>query len=166
MKNLKIGFSSPINNPFPIFSYAIKQAYNTKYSHTYLKFRSESIDRDIIYESVGVGVRFIGSTEWENHAEVIEEFQLTVTDEQYIKTMQFCVDHAGKKYGKKQVIGIYIAKLFRMKKNIFKNDDDEQICSEIVGRLLSDLGYVFDKDFDLLTPKDIYTVLKEQKPTV
>lgn len=156
---IKIGFSTPINNPFPVFSWAIKAIYQTEYSHSYLKFRSDRLDRDIIYEAVGVGVRFVGYKLWCEHAKSIKEFELEVTQEQYTELQQFCVDNAGKKYGKLQILGIYIAKLFRMKKNIFKNGDSEEVCSEVIAKIMTQLGYKFDKDFDLITPKDIYQAL-------
>lgn len=156
---ITIGFSKPLNNPLPLFSWAIKSVYNIPYSHTYLKFYSDSLDRDIIYESVGPGVRFIGLKLWSKYAETIKEFDLEITNEQYIELMQFCVDNAGIKYGIKQVLGIYIAKLFRMKKNVFKNGTDMEVCSEILGRILQQLGYEFNKDLDLLSPKDIYQAL-------
>lgn len=159
MKTITIGFSSPLNNPFPIYSWIIKLLYNTPYSHTYMKFHSESLDRDIIYESVGVGVRFVGAKFWEQHAEIIKEFELYVTEEQYKTLMTYCVDHAGIEYGKLQAIGIYVAKLFKMITNPFKNGEDLLVCSEVIGKILSQLGYTIDKDFDLLTPKDIYEIL-------
>lgn len=113
----------------------------------------------MVYESVGVGSRFIGIHVWEEHAEVVQEFELTATPEQFKKIKQLCYDHAGLKYGKMQIVGIYIAKLFRMKKNIFKNDTERSVCSEIVGRIAKILGYKIDKDFDLIVPKDIYKAL-------
>ncbi len=154
-----IGFSSPINHPFPVLAWAIKAIYQTPYSHCYLKFHSDGIDRDIVYEAVGLGVRFIGVKRWAEHAEVIREFEIEITKEQYCELMRFCVDHAGAEYGKGQIVGIYAAKLFRMRENVFKNDDDMQVCSEIIGRIMEQLGYEFDKDLDLLTPKDIFTEL-------
>lgn len=57
---ITIGFSSPINHPAPIFSLAIKTIYNIPYSHTYIKFYDQEADRFVIFESVGVGSRFVG----------------------------------------------------------------------------------------------------------
>lgn len=156
---ITIGFSKPINHPFPVFSWIIRSTYNTPYSHTYVKFYDAEADRHVVYESVGVGSRFIGIHVWEEHAEVVQEFELTATPEQFKKIKQLCYDHAGLKYGKMQIVGIYIAKLFRMKKNIFKNDTERSVCSEIVGRIAKILGYKIDKDFDLIVPKDIYKAL-------
>ena len=164
MRTIKIGFSAPQNVKFPIYSWIIRAVYNTPYSHTYMRFYSNSIERDIIYESVGVGVRFVGNEMWSKHARVIEEFELQVTDEQYTKIMQFCVDKAGTKYGIMQAFGICVAKLFRIKKNIFANGEKLDICSEEIARLMTQLGYSFKTDFDLIVPKDIYNVLKN-KPT-
>jgi hypothetical protein len=160
---IKIGFSSPINHPFPILSWAIKTIYNTPYSHCYLKFHSDSLERDIIYEAVGVGVRFVGANLWSQHAEVIKEFEIDLSSDQYTELMRFCIDHAGIEYGKVQVLGIYAAKLFRMRENPFKNDDSLEVCSEIIGRILEQLGYEFNKSLDLISPKDIFEELDSKK---
>jgi hypothetical protein len=163
MKTITIGFSTSINHIFPIYSWLIKLIYNTRYSHTYMKFHSDSLNRDIIYESVGVGVRFVGFKYWQKHSKVIREFDLQISDEQYRNLMVHCVDQAGIKYGRLQVVGILISKILGLRVNPFRNGDSEKVCSEEMGKVVSmTTGYIFEKGWDLLTPPDIYKALNSR----
>lgn len=126
------------------------------YSHVYMKFYSASLDRTMIYEAVGKGVRFIGLERWKEHAQEVASFELQISDENYKRLLQYCVDNAGTDYGFLQNMGILIANLFKLKKNPLK---DGKNCSEEMGDVLELEGHVFDKDKDLLTPKDIYKIL-------
>lgn len=156
MKTLQVGFSKPKNKCLPIGSWLIRLYQRSAYSHVYLKFYGKSINRWLVYEAVGNGVRFIGSTMWEKHAEEVDSFTLDVEDELYTKIMQYCVDHAGIEYGFMQNIGIAIARLFKMNNNPFRKGKN---CSEAIGEVLELKGYQIDKPLDLMTPKDVYNVL-------
>lgn len=60
MEQITIGFSKS-KKFLPIGSWLIRAYMGTPYSHVYLKFYSQSLNRTLIYEAVGGGVRFIGS---------------------------------------------------------------------------------------------------------
>ena len=156
MKSMVIGFSKPKNRRFPIMSYLIKWYLKTPYSHVYIKFNSSSLNRWLVYEAVGGGVRFVGLNLWSEKAEEIKEFTIQISDEQYVKVMQYCVDHAGYKYGTMQNVGIFLADALKLKDNPFKSG---KVCSEVIGEILQDNGYPIAKKPDLVTPKDIYTAL-------
>ena len=157
MRTITIGFSKPKKMWFPIASWLIRWYQSTKYSHTYLSFNSPSINRDIIYEAVGGGVRFVGNTFWKEHAETTHSYTLDIKECNYITIMQYCIDHAGLDYGFLQNIGIYISNLFNLKHNIFKKGKN---CSEVIAEILHVEGYKFDKEFDLIMPSDIDKALK------
>lgn len=149
-----IGFSKPTT--FKLGSWLIRWYQGTKYSHTYVKFKGKT--RDFIYESVGKsGTRFVGTKCWNSHAKVVKEFNVYVDDIHYYKLMDYCIDHEGVEYGFIQNIGIFIADLFKLKKNPFKTGYN---CSEIVADILKSQGYQIDKDSNLITPRDIYGILE------
>lgn len=156
MKNVTIGFSKPKNRFFPFISYLIRLYLKTTYSHVYLKFYSQSIDRNLVYEAVGNGIRFVGMSLWSKYAEEVKEFHLSISDEDYKKVMQYCVDNAGLKYGPMQNLGILISGIFYLKQNPFKSG---KVCSEVIAEILINQGFKIDKPLDLVTPKDIYEVL-------
>lgn len=156
MKTIGIGFSKSAKK-FAIGSLAIRAYMQTDYSHVYVKFYSKSIDRVLIYEAVGSGVRFISQKKWESHAKEMHYYEIEVSDESYMKLMQFCVDNAGEEYAFCQNLGIVIAKLFKLNKNPFVSGEN---CSEIVGKILKLEGFQICKNINLVTPKDIKNILE------
>jgi len=160
MKTITIGFSRSKKN-FAIGSYAIRWYMSTPYSHVYLKFDAASLERKLIYEAVGAGVRFIGADRWCTHAQEVDSFTLNVSDASYKQIMQYCIDNAGIDYGFWQNFGVLIASAFKMKKNPLTDGEN---CSEAIGGLLELEGYKIDKDLNLLTPKDIHEILTSQGP--
>ncbi len=155
MQTITIGFSKS-KKALPIGSLAIRAYMGTPYSHVYLKFFSESLNRMLVYEAVGGGVRFIGENQWTKYAEEVASFQIQVPDAQYISLLQYCVDNAGLDYGTMQNIGIILAKLLKRKSNPFQTGSN---CSEEIYKVLEKIGYKIDIKKDLITPKDIYNSL-------
>lgn len=159
MKTLTIGFSKS-KKKFAIGSVVIRWYLKTKYSHTYFKFNSNKYNLDLIYEAVGSGVRFIGTKLWKNHAIQVCSYDVSISEEGFTKVMQIFIDNAGADYGYKQNLGIIIADIFDLKTNPFPSKTN---CSELVARVLVKEGYEFDKDLNLVTPKDIeLSILKKQ----
>jgi hypothetical protein len=95
--------------------------------------------------------------------EVVEEFTIEVSDEAYDNLMYKAIQLVGRPYGVRQIVGIVVAKIFDLDKNPFQTKKDTYICSEWCGIVLKELGYVIPKDPNLLTPKDVYKVLKWTK---
>jgi len=158
MKTITVGFSKS-TKPFAVGSWLIRWYMGTEYSHVYIKFHSPSLERTLIYEAVGAGVRFIGLDRWQSHAQEVASFQLTLSDENYKRLMQFCVDNAGIDYGFFQNIGILVANVAKLERNLF---NDGKNCSEEIGEILELEGFDIEKDFNLLTPKDIYEILEQK----
>jgi hypothetical protein len=161
MKTITIGFSKPKNRLLPIGSWLIRLYQKTEYSHVYLEFYSESTNRGLIYEAVGSGIRFIGTKQWELHAQEVKSFTISITNCNYVELMQFCIDNSGNEYGFLQNIGIFIADLFNLSKNPVSKGMN---CSEVLGKILKLEGYLFDKEDNLLTPKDIELALVNKQP--
>lgn len=155
---IEIGFSKS-KKCLPIGSWLIRAYLCTPYSHVYIKFHSESLNRTIIYEAVGHGgVRFVGSNIWKKQAKEVESFIIDVKKCNYTFLMQELIDNSGVTYGFMQNIGIVLANVFNMKSNPWKKGMN---CSELVAIILKSEGYNIDKPLDLVTPKDIYNVLKK-----
>ncbi len=159
-----IGFSRPVHKPIPIFSWLIRLVENTKFSHVYLEFKLSQLDRRMIYEAAGTEVRLIERSNWDKHAESLEVYTFSIDLDQFVRLQKLIVDSLGNKYGIKQLFGIAIAKLFRLKKNPLSGGKGEAVCSEVVSRVMVDiLNYRIDKDFDLITPKDVKNILESTK---
>jgi len=159
MKTISIGFSKSAKK-FAIGSMAIRAYMQTDYSHVYIKFYSKSIDRILVYEAVGSGVRFIGQEKWKSHAKEMHSYDIEISDESYTKLMQYCVDNAGESYAFCQNLGVVIAKVFKLSKNPFQ---EGQNCSEVAGEILKLENFSISEDMNLITPKDIKRILDQNQ---
>lgn len=134
---LVIGFSKPKDHPFPIFSKLIKWFEGTEYSHTYLKWYSESYDKWIVYHSAGFGVHFLGERQADKKLDIVKEYELEITPAIKRDIVGYCIEWAGTPYGLLTVLGIFLKRTFKLKKNPFKDGTDTQFCSEVVARVLA-----------------------------
>ena len=150
MKTIKIGFSKP--KGFKPVAKIIQLVIKKPYNHVCYMFYSENLERHIVYEAVGSGIRFVGLNLWSSHATLVKSYDIEVTPETYKKIMQVCVDYSGQDYGFVQNIGVLVAQLFNLEVNPFPK---YQNCSELIARVLQNDGFEFDKDLDLVTPADI-----------
>ena len=160
INTITIGFSRPKGQLFPIGSWLIRLHQRTPYSHCYLRFYSESLNRTLVYEAVGGGVRFVSKSLWDEKAEELESFTLQVKKCNATTLLQYCVDYAGYEYGMMQNIGLFLANVFGWKSNPWKSGKN---CSEAIADLLEMEGYEFGKSNDLVSPKDVYEVLKNKR---
>jgi hypothetical protein len=109
---------------------------------------------------VGAGVRFIGLETWKEHAQEVAKFNIEVEDAAYIKLMQYCVDNAGKEYGFIQNAGVPLSRILGLNHNPFNSHKN---CSEVVSDMLKLEGYAFDKESNLIDPRDVYEALAKGK---
>jgi len=157
MKTVSIGFSRP--SKWKLLSWIIRKVQGTDYSHVYLRFHSDSLDRDLIYQASGLQVNFVGKTLFEKDHIAVKEFDLQISDEAHKKALQFAVDTAGMPYSIKQLFGILVYSLTG--KRVLQDGRSAYVCSELVAQMLSeDLGITITKDLDIVTPKDVYNILE------
>lgn len=163
MTKLIIGFSKP--KKFKLISWCIRQVEKTPFSHVYLKFHSDNLDRDIIYQASGMQVNFTGSTMFLDHHKVVMEFQLETSEQENLEILKTCVDKAGIPYGIKQLLGLGLVRVLaffgKKIKNPFSDKDTTYICSELVGFILIKYFNFRIEDLDSTSPKDIYLLLQK-----
>jgi hypothetical protein len=163
MRKLIIGFSKSTKF-IPLFSWGIRIVEKTDYSHCYTQFENRRHpELPLIYQASHDMMNFMSRPIFLDTNKVVEEFVIEVSDEAYDNLMYKAIQLVGKPYGVKQVVGIVLAKLLKLEKNPFQTNKDTYICSEWCGIVLKELGYVIPKDPNLLTPKDVYKVLKWTK---
>lgn len=165
MKNLIIGFSKPAAK-FAPFADGIRAVLGTDFSHTYIKFKSDSFTRVLIYQASGHNVNFIGETLFNKKNVVIAEFELEVSEETFKRTIQFAIDQAGVPYGISQIFGILYVKALGMfgkrVKNPFSNGNSNYVCSELVAQILKEIiGLEIQDDLDTITPKEVFELLQK-----
>jgi len=146
-----------------IGSKAIQWWIDAPYSHVYARWDLSSQDRSILYQASHGMVHFIEFTNFKKDNEIVKEIQIELTDEQFQKFSRKCIDLAGQKYSKLQLLQIFLCDLSNG--NIKVEDQKGYICSELMGELLEDLGYTLPKPKYLLTPKDIIQTLEAKNGT-
>lgn len=163
MPKIVIGFSKP-KGEFKPLSWLIRVFEGTPYSHVYISWHSEKLNRTLIYQASGAQVNFTSPTVFESINETVAEFELEVSDEAKLEVVRFAVDNAGVPYGCRQIVGMAISRIFRLfgakVKNPFSDGRSTYVCSELVGTILEEkLGKEIKEDLDVIGPKGIYDFL-------
>lgn len=159
MMNISIGFSRSDK----IGSRLIRWCEDTEFSHVYIKWRSDYLERDIIYHASGHAVGFITSERFLAAGNrVVLEKPLSLSDATKKTVIQFCMDKSGTPYGIKHLIGFGIVKLCKLVgktiKNPFGDGPKTYICSELAAEVLNTAGFSV-KNIEQITPKHLYTLL-------
>ena len=160
MRKVLIEFTRPANSSLAVFSWLIRKVQNTPYSHVRLRWINTT-GRDVIYEASRTEVHFIGELAQPNHkVDILGVFSVELTGEQYRELVDLCMRYAGTKYGIKQILGIALVSLLRLKKNPFSDGTRSQVCSELVGRFLEEVvGLQLKVNLDVAGPKEINCIL-------
>lgn len=165
MRTLYLGFSKA-KSKFAWFSKLIMWAQGIPFSHVYVRFNSDFLERTFIYQASGIKVNFENIESFLNHAEVIKEFELELSEEKYKKVLQYAIDNVGKPYSVKQILGmgwiIFLNKLGIKQSNPFKNSTAAFVCSEIGADILEIYGKEILEDKDSLGPKEVFELLSEK----
>lgn len=169
MKEIIIGVSKS-NKKFPIGSWLIRIYMWSLFSHIYVrvpfkKYGKFPSDR-IIHASEGL-VQHMSATVFNKKHKTVEEFTFKITDDLWDKIKRYDLhEPAGENYGMLQNVGIALVGFLRIfgirATNPFKSGWN---CSEFVLKILKDIDYNKYKHLDgnLVTPKDLYKILKSHK---
>ena len=158
-RKITVGFSKA--KGFKPFSWLIMWYGKTNFSHVYIKIDTRW-NTKLIYQASGHMVNFMGSRYFDDINKVVEEFELNITENDYNKLMEFCTYESGAPYSFKQIIGMVIADIFKLKKNPFSSQN-KYVCSELVLKAFNDRFKVQNDFFDLAKPRDIYYLVKGLK---
>ena len=98
---------------------------------------------------------------WAKKNRVINEFKFLITKEEFNLMMTLLRPLCGIPYGWKQLIGLMVRELFRLKKNPFHDKNGTIICCEVAYLFLTKvLSYKIPIAQDDIVPKDIYRLIK------
>jgi len=165
MHKIKIGFSRSTKK-FAIFGWAIQLFQRTSYSHVYIRDYSKWLDMEGVYQASGSLVNYMHIDNFLDHSEIVREFELEVSSEARKAIIQRCHYLCGRPYGMKQIMAILLAKLGIRSKHL-RDGENAYICSELVVDALDKANIInkleWGKSVDLVTPKDIYEKLNNNK---
>lgn len=149
MNSMIVGFSTTIRwNPI---SAAIRLAQQTPYSHAYVRFYSDRLDRWIVYQANRQGVHFISMESFLENEIILDEYRIDCTEQAGMNALQRCVSMAGRSYGVLKILGMLIDLLAwdwlgRRIPNPFRDNHKTEVCSEEAGIIANALGLPIDTD--------------------
>jgi hypothetical protein len=156
-----VGFST--HKDFNILSWIIQKVEKTTFSHVYIRWYSATTDRQLTYQASGLAVNFCGQEVFYTKNVDIAQFSISITDAEKITILQTAIDLAGKPYGIMDLVGIGLVRLMALFgkkiKNLFRDEGNAYICSELVATILIKIGFKFEELSDV-TPKDVYDKLR------
>ena len=140
-----------------IGSEVIQLWMGTDYSHVYVRWYLDDQEREIVYQASHGSVHYQSLNNFTKDNVIVKEFVLDISCQQFKNMSQKCIDLAGQSYSILELAQIFVSGFTSAK----FADQQGYICSELIGELLVDLGYNFNKPNYLLTPKDIIETLEK-----
>ena len=143
----------------------------TEYSHVFVTWHCDNIDRRKVFEAVGSGIRILSNHNFKKDAEVVELYHFYVDDATLFKIEQEAHDMTGKPYGFKALMGLCIMRVFnffnralRLKGrqgNPFKDGDYSQVCVEAAGMILKKMVTKLHDLFEDFGLKEMNSLVKD-----
>lgn len=161
-----IGFSTAIHTNTPIAP-MIRRFEGTEFSHVYIRYWSEGLQRHLILQSNIDNVNFTNEEHFFKHNKIIDEFAFHVDPSVKVAVLQKAIDRLHIPYGKLQLVGMGVAQLWKRWtgkwiSNPFKDGEKSQVCSELAGHVLIEAGYWLPVDkLEVMGPKWLYERVNE-----
>jgi hypothetical protein len=159
MNNLIIGFSKS-KSIWKVGSQVIRIAEKRDFSHAYIRYKCILTGVDIVAQASHGYVNEMNFEIFKEHNVVVEEYELTCTQEQYIDTIKFIRTNLGRDYSTLQILLIGIKKLLKFEVKVY-NKDKQFICSEFAARICEMTGVTVPTYLDYFTPSDLNTLVKD-----
>lgn len=160
---LQVGFSKP-KRRCPVLSWAIRLVEKTDYSHVFIRWKSDWLEREIVYEAAGAMVSFKEGKRFNKKSEIVHLYEIECSDASRKRVIQFAMDNSGAPYGVKQLLGLGWVRLMRAfnkdVRNPFSDGKATWVCSELVSEVLRELDYNIPIQSDNISPKDIFDILQ------
>lgn len=157
MAKIIVGFSKS-KSLWKIGSAIIRKTEKRDYSHVYVRYSDPLTNLNIVSQASHGMVNEMVLEIFQNHNDIIKEYNLILNDKQFIDIITFLKKNLGKPYSRLQLFFIGIKKLFHFEVNI-TNKDDSFICSELGARVCQILGVKIEDNLDYITPSDIDALL-------
>ena len=130
MKTIIVGFSTHKG----AFSWLIRTATSSSISHTYIRLPVCEYNTSMIFQASGLLVNYCSDDVFSKKNQVIEEYDITLSDEQAAIGEEFRIRESGKPYAIKQIFGfIYVLGMRKFNKKVanpFSDGKQSYVCVE------------------------------------
>jgi len=154
-----IGFSAPKGN-FKIFASLIKWVEARPYDHTYIRLPEPMDNEYVIFQASKQMVNIFNKDIFSTSNTVFKEYEIEVTDEQYIVLWQFVRANLGIPYSLKEDFGILLMKVFHLKNQPFNEGMSAQFCSKLAAIVCKMLGIEVPADASEIDPSMMDKILE------
>lgn len=144
-----------------ILSKAIMLAEKRPFSHVYVRFTEPTTGVEIVFHAAKGMVHACSLTNFLKTNIQVKEYEVDFSESQFKDLLSYMYKNSGVKYSYLQIVSITIQKLLKTK-GIYKNGEQEQICSELAIRVLDIVGMRrYFKAEDDITPSDFDSWMKD-----
>jgi hypothetical protein len=170
MKQITIGFSRACT-AFPIFSWLIMAVQRTPYSHVYLKYQDDFLGQTMYYQASHTLVNSMSEPVFLSQETPVYEFTFNISDDSFLKCMQFAANQAGKPYGVLEILGlgcVELALAVGIKiQNPLRDAGTTWVCDQLQAQLLSTCENItLPMPLNNMTPKDMYNLVSSLPKTL
>lgn len=138
------------------FSELFKMIQGTDYSHVCIRVVLES-GYTFFFESSHGRNRTTSADKWYKQSCAVGQYTLPALDAKEEDVLEWIISKTDdEKYGYLQVVGMGIARLFKLKRNVFASEKHYYVCSESVAEFLNKwYGKEIPVDRNLIEPVDV-----------
>lgn len=160
-KTLKICFSS---SSLPL-SKIISKVEKRPYSHVVIVIPEPMVGKQMVVHASHGMVHMSQFANFSHVNKIEKQYEINLDEDQYFRIWTYAMAALDTPYSIKQLIGIGIMKLFRLKKlpKFFINNDGGQICSEFVARIAQIVGVIITQELDSVTPSNLDKLLEQHQ---
>jgi hypothetical protein len=157
-KIVTFGFSA--NKDCKPFSVAIQLIEKRPYSHVYIKYVDELTGDAMIFQASHGDVNLISESKFLQDNMILEEYEMNVSEEIYLRIRKKMNSLLGLKYSILQILNIMVQKIFKSKDiKLVVNGDKQFICSELGFVILEEARPEVIADQDSVTPSDFNRII-------
>lgn len=163
MQKFTVGFSKS-KKKFAIGSWLIRLYQWTKFSHTYIRRKSDIYTSDIMMHASEGLVQHMSGVQFDKKHEVVAEFDIEISDEKWKQLRALMHYYSGDNYSIMQNVGIMLVDFMRLFDVRIKNPWHKGWnCSEFVMTVLQQIYPAEFSSYDpnTVTPKEVYRILLE-----
>jgi len=158
MKIIKIGFSSP-KNDLMIFGRAIEVIEKRPFSHAFVIYKDPILGTEMVFQASHGIVHNCEYVKLKENNTVICEYSMDFTEAEFYEFYTLMISMLGVPYAWKQILGIFISKIFGCK-NIFEDSLSTEFCSQLAAKVCKIKNIPIPDKTNTITPSDLNEILK------
>jgi hypothetical protein len=163
MKKIIIGFSRP-KGFFEPFSWLIRIAYWSSYSHAYVRFDLKDVKESVVLQASGLKVNLILAENFDAVEDIYKEFELPISPKNLAALKKFGIGQLGKPYSIKGIFGMAVVRIGQILgiklNNPFQYDKESDFCSELTSYIVENFDNVqLDEPVANMAPQDLEAVM-------